>query len=78
MSRSHTIECYKDRVALKLDRYPDNVAAEVPVKFQSDWKSLNPHLATPMLNGILWQGVRPLGEFRPWWLSDMQGTSTLE
>ena len=29
-------------------------AAEVPVKFQSDWKNLNPNLAASRLYEILW------------------------
>ena len=44
--RSREIECYNDRFALKFDRHLGSVAAEVPVKFQSNWKSLNPNLAT--------------------------------
>ena len=32
----------------------DRLAAEVPVKFQSDWKSLNPKLTASMLHEILW------------------------
>ena len=42
-SRSRAIWCYNDRIALKCDRHL--AAAEVVVKFWSDWKSLNPNLA---------------------------------
>ena len=35
-SRSREIECYNDRFALKFDWHLGNVAAEVPVKFQSN------------------------------------------
>ena len=37
-------------------------AAEVPVKFQSDWKSLNPILAASSLHEILGEDVRSLSE----------------
>ena len=36
------IGCYNDRIALTFDRHFGSTAAEVPVKFQGDWKSLNP------------------------------------
>ena len=52
-SRSHENECYDDRNDLKLDRHLDSTAVEVPVKFQSDWKSLNPNLAASSLREIL-------------------------
>ena len=52
-SRSCEIECYNDRFALKFDRHLGSVAAEVPVKFQSNWKSLNPNLAASRLHEIL-------------------------
>ena len=38
-SRSRDIGCYGDRIALKSDRHLGNGAADVPVKFQGDWKS---------------------------------------
>ena len=31
-----------------------SAAADVPVKFQSDWKSLNPNLMAPILHKFLW------------------------
>ena len=37
-------------------------ASEVPVKYQSDWKSLNPNLAASRHRGILHQDVRPHSE----------------
>ena len=38
---------------MKFGRQFGSVAAEVPVKFQSDWKSLNPNLAASRLHEIL-------------------------
>ena len=35
------------------DRHLGSSAAEVPAKFQSDWKSLNPNLAASRLHEIL-------------------------
>ena len=61
-SRSSVIGCYKDRIALKFDRHLGNAAAEVPVKFENDWKSSNPNLAASSLHEILQQNVRPLSE----------------
>ena len=52
-SRSLEIGCYNDRIALKLDRHLDSIAAEVPGKFQSDWISLKPNLAPSRLHEIL-------------------------
>ena len=43
--RSREIGCYNDRITLKFDTHLDSAAAELPVKFPSDWKSLNPNLA---------------------------------
>ena len=51
-SRSREIGCYNDRIALKFDRHLGSAAAEVPVKFQSDWKSPNPNLAASRLHEI--------------------------
>ena len=52
-SRSRAIGCYSDRIALKFDRYLGSAAAEMLVKFQSDWKILNPNLAAPRFRKIL-------------------------
>ena len=52
--QSREIVCYNDPVALKLDRHLGNAAADVPVKFQSDWKSINLNLAVSRLHEILW------------------------
>ena len=52
-SRSHGIGFYNDRIALKFDRQLGSAAAELPVKFQSDWKSRNPNLAALILHEIL-------------------------
>ena len=50
---SREIGCYNDSIALKFDRHLGSTAAEVPVKFQSDWKCLNPNLAASRLHEIL-------------------------
>ena len=42
-----------DRIVLKFDRLLSGAAAELPVEFQSDWKSLNPILAASRLHEIL-------------------------
>ena len=43
-SRSLEIRCYNDHIAQKIDRQLGNAAADVSVKFQSDWNCLNPNL----------------------------------
>ena len=53
ISRSLEIGCYNYRITLKFDRHLVSTAAEVPVKFQSDWKSLNPILVASRLHEIL-------------------------
>ena len=40
ISRSLEIGCYTDCIAPKFDRHVGNTAVEMPIKFQSDWKSL--------------------------------------
>ena len=52
-SRSHEIVCCNDCVALKFDRHHGSAAAEVPIKCQNDWKSLNPNPAPLRLREIL-------------------------
>ena len=52
-SRSREIGCCNNPVALKFDRHLGSDAAESPVKFQSDWKSLNPNLAASRRYDIL-------------------------
>ena len=52
-SRSREIGFYNDRNVMQFDRQLGSAAAEVPVKFQSDWKSLNPNLAASRLREIL-------------------------
>ena len=52
-SRSREIDCYHDRIVLKFDRHLGSAAADMPVKFQSDWNSLNPNLAASRLHEIL-------------------------
>ena len=48
-SRSRKIGCYDDRIVLKFDRHLYCPAADVPVKYQIYWKSLNPKLAPTSL-----------------------------
>ena len=52
-SRSREIGCYDGRIALQFDRHLGSAAADVPVKLQSYWKSLNPNLAASGLREIL-------------------------
>ena len=52
-SRSRKIRVYNDRSALTLDRHLGNAAAEMLVKCQNDWKSLNPNLAASSRDMIL-------------------------
>ena len=40
----------------------DSATAQVPLKFQSDWKSLNANLASLRLHEILRYDARPLSE----------------
>ena len=53
MSRSRVIGCCNNRIALKFDRHLGSGAAEVPVKFQSDWKSSSVNLVASRLCEIL-------------------------
>ena len=59
-SRSREIRCYNHRIDLKIDMHLDSTVAEVPVKFHSDWKSLNPNRVASRLHEILRYDVRPL------------------
>ena len=52
-SRRHEIKCYNDHIGLKFDRHLGSAAAEVLVKFQSDWKSLNPNPVASRLHEVL-------------------------
>ena len=56
-SRSHEIGTINCRIALKFDRHIGSTAAEVPVKFQSDWTILNTNLAASILYEILRKDV---------------------
>ena len=58
-SRSRDIGCYADRIALKFDWHSGSIA-KVPVRFQSDWRNLNPSLAASRPRGVLWWWVGPL------------------
>ena len=51
--RSRESRYNNDRIAVKCDSHLDSSTAEVPVKFQSDWKSLNPNRAASSLHEIL-------------------------
>ena len=53
-SRSREIGCHNDRIARKFYRHIGSPAAEVPVKFQSNLKSLNPIPTASKLHKILW------------------------
>ena len=59
-SQNREIGCYNDRIAIKFDRHIGSVAADVPVKFKSDWKRLNPNLVASGHHNILRYYVRPL------------------
>ena len=50
--RSPEIICFDDGIALKFDRHIGSTAADVPDKFQSDWKSLNLNLTASRLHEI--------------------------
>ena len=51
-SRGSEIGSYNGRISLKFNRHLGSTAAEVPVKFQSDQKSLNPNIvASRRLHG---------------------------
>ena len=52
--RSREIGYYNDRITLKFDRHLSSAAAGVPVRFQSDWKRLNPNLAASSFHEIMW------------------------
>ena len=52
-SRRREIGCHNNRIARKFDKDLGYRAADVPVKFQSDLKSLTPKLAVPRLSHIL-------------------------
>ena len=54
------------RITLKFDRHFGSIAAEVPVKFQSDCTILNINLAASSLCGILQKGVLSDIETEPW------------
>ena len=50
---SREIVCCDDHIVLELDRHLSSAAAEISVKFQNDWKSLNSNLAASRLQEIL-------------------------
>ena len=56
------VGCNNDRITLKFDRHLGSAAANVPVKLQSDWRSLTPNLAVSRLHEILRCDVLPLSE----------------
>ena len=65
-SRSHEIGTLNYRIALKFDRHIGSIAAEVPVKFQSDRTILNTNLAASRLYEILRKDVFSDIETGPW------------
>ena len=65
-SRSREIGCYDDPIALQFGRHLGSAVAEVTVKLQSDWKSLNPNLAASRHHEILYP--------QQWSLSDIAQT----
>ena len=71
-TRSREIGCCNNCVALKFDRHLGNVAAELRVKFQGNWKTLNPNLAPSRLDGILRSDARWIGEYRSMVIRDME------
>ena len=44
---------YTGRIALKFDRHLGSAAADVPVKLQSDCRSVKPYLVASILHEIL-------------------------
>ena len=52
--------CFNDGIPLKFDRHLGSAAVELPAKFQSDGKSLNPNLTAPRLHEALRYDVLPL------------------
>ena len=52
-TRSHEIGTLNGRIAVKFDRPIGSIAAEVPVKFQSDRTIQNTNLAASKLHEIL-------------------------
>ena len=58
--------CYNYRFAKNIDRHLGSTAAEVPVKFQSNWKSPNMNPVTSRLHKIMRQDVLPPSELMPW------------
>ena len=47
------IGCFNDRIALKFDRHLDSTIAEVPVKFQSNLKRLDPNFTASSIHATL-------------------------
>ena len=77
--RSPEIGCYNDRIALTFGGHLGSAAAYVPVKFQNDWKSLNPNIAISRLHEILRQASYLWGivttEFPPQRASNAENVS---
>ena len=53
--KSREIECYNNPIAPEFDRHLGSAAVDVPVKFQSDWKShgINTAFVASRLHEIL-------------------------
>ena len=61
--KSRGIGRYDNRIALKFGKHLGTVAAEMPVKFQNDWKSMSPYLMASETSRDL--VVRPPSS---WWI----------
>ena len=49
-SRNREIWCYDDRISPKCNRHLGSAVAEVPVKFQSEWKSIDSNVMASRLH----------------------------
>ena len=65
-SRSREICIYNWPISLKFDRHFGSIAADVPVKFQSDTTIQSTNLVASRLHKILWKDVFSDIETGPW------------
>ena len=61
-SQSQEVRCYNASITLKFDRHLGSSTGEMPVKLQSNRKSLTLYLTASRVHEILRQDVRPLSE----------------
>ena len=66
-SPSPEIQYYNDHISPKFDRHLGSATAEVPDKFQSDWKSLNANLVAWRFDEMLREDILPVSEQRLWY-----------